>query len=167
MTKQPMVFLSWLRTLLLCSAGLTGWPLMAAEQPAVSHEALLEQVYKMPAWVDQVTRVCPWQSNEGQGYVRVVRTEQGGRHQLFFQWIRKGMAGTPTQAISTVQVEELAGELAVKVELPRAQLHEQHCQLKARAENLTSERRYMLTFYLIRPGEYKLSLAGLYSVGPE
>lgn len=122
----------------------------------------LAAIYKLPVWLDQAQRVCPWKSREGEGYIRVIRTETDGRHQLYLQWIRKGMAGTPTQAISTIQVEELAQDIAFRVEMPKAALHPGHCKMSARAEDVLTERRYDLLFTLTAAGEYLLEMTILY-----
>lgn len=123
----------------------------------------LKTVYKLPIWIDQVKRVCPWKSQDGEGYIRILRTETGGRHQLYLQWIRKGIAGSPTQAISTVQVEELAKDLAVKIEMPAAHLDPGQCRLTARAENITTERRYDMVILAKGPGKYELQTTMLYN----
>ncbi|WP_419811012.1 hypothetical protein [Bacterioplanoides sp.] len=124
---------------------------------------VLKAVYKMPVWMDQVQRMCPWKSSDGEGYVRVIRTEQAGRHQLYLQWIRKGIAGSPTQAVSTVQVEELAQDLAVKIQMPKPSLEPGFCKLTARAENIITERRYDMTLLLKGPGTYELNTTTLFS----
>jgi len=123
----------------------------------------LEAIYKLPVWMDQVKRVCPWKSPSGEGYIRVIRTEAAGRHQLYLQWIRKGIAGSPTQPISTIQVEELAKELAVKIQMPKATLEPGYCQLTARAENISTERRYDMLMILKGPGKYELQTTMLYN----
>lgn len=130
---------------------------------AGSDDTELATIYKLPVWLDQTQRVCPWKSRAGEGYIRLIRTETDGRHQLYLQWIRKGIAGTPTQAISTVLVEELAGDLAVRFEMPDADVHPGRCQMMARAEDILTERRYDLLLTLTGPGDYQLEVTMLYS----
>ena len=125
----------------------------------------LKDVYKLPVWVDQVQRVCPWKSKAGSGYVRMIRTEVDGRHGLFLQWVRKGIAGAPTQPTSTVLVEELTHEFPVRLEMPKAKLLPNSCQLSATAENINTERRYMMTFTLKGPGSYDMQVTRLYEGG--
>lgn len=144
--------------ILLC---IFAWSLIASTQADNNEE--LTTIYKLPVWMDQVKRVCPWKSASGEGYIRVIRTETAGRHQLYLQWIRKGIAGSPTQPISTIQVEELAGELAVRIEMPEASLEPGFCQLVARAENISTERRYNISLVVKGPGKYDLQTTMLYN----
>lgn len=125
----------------------------------------LKDVYKLPVWIDQVQRVCPWKSKAGSGYIRVIRTETEGRHGLFLQWIRKGIAGAPTQSTSTILVEELTHEFPVRLEMPKASLLPDSCQLSSTAENINTERRYMMNFTLRGPGSYDLQVTRLYEGG--
>lgn len=143
--------------MLLCALMLLG-----AVDAAAQNKTELQTIYKLPVWLDQINRVCPWKSQAGEGYIRVIRTQSGGRHQLYLQWIRKGIAGAATQPVSTVMVKELSGELAVKIEMPTAQLKPTHCQLTARAENILTERRYNINMTLTRPGHYGLQITPLY-----
>ena len=85
---------------------------------ADSKEALSE-AYVMPVWVDAVTQVCPWKSEDAEGYIRLIRKQnEDGSHGLFVQWLRKGIAGAPTAAVSTLAVEPLEHDYLVRIEMP-------------------------------------------------
>ncbi len=143
--------------LLLATAGV-----MQAE--TVSDDPLAE-IYKLPVWIDQVSRVCPWKSTAGAGYIRLIRTDRNSHHGLYIQWVRKGIAGAPTQATSTVQVEELEQRYQVRLTMPQAQLQPDSCHLTALAEAISNERRYQLDFILKGPGDYKLEVTHLLEGG--
>lgn len=113
-------------------------------------------VYKMPVWIDQVQRVCPWKSDAGEGYVRVVRTNIKSSHGIYLQWIRKGIAGAETRAISTVRVDELENQYQVHVQMPQAKISRNACHLTALAESVITDRRYKMEFIIAGPGEYQL-----------
>lgn len=122
-------------------------------------------VYKMPVWIDQVQRVCPWKSDAGEGYIRVVRTNVKGPHGIYLQWIRKGIAGSETQAISTVRVEELEGQYQVHLQMPQPQLSPDACHLTAMAESIITDRRYKMELVVKGPGEYQLLVTSLLQGG--
>ncbi|MCA6060769.1 hypothetical protein HUF18_13345 [Thalassolituus sp. ST750PaO-4] len=122
-------------------------------------------VYKMPVWIDQVQRVCPWKSDAGEGYIRVVRTNVKGPHGIYLQWIRKGIAGSETQAISTVRVEELEGQYQVHLQMPQPQLSPDACHLTALAESIITDRRYKMELVVKGPGEYQLLVTSLLQGG--
>lgn len=125
-------------------------------------DPLLTTLYALPAWVAEVERVCPWRIDGAEGYVRVIRTEQYGIHGLYLQWIRKGIASGPTEAISTIAVEELREQYQVRVQMPKAQLNTHHCTLETMAEDIHNERRYRLIFELTTPGQYTLAITHLF-----
>lgn len=129
------------------------------------HRPNYPDVYKLPAWVDQVQRVCPWRSQAGEGYIRVMRTEYEGRHGLYLQWIRKGIAGSPTQATSTVLVKELDQDYHVKLMMPEAKLSKNTCELTALGESMLNERRYQFHFTLKGPGDYQFRATHLLEGG--
>lgn len=133
--------------------------------PARSNDDPLVDIYKLPVWIDAVARVCPWQSSAGQGYIRLVRTDRNGHHGLYLQWIRKGIAGTLTQPISTIPVAELESDYLVRITMPKAQLEQHSCGLSARAESVISERRYQFEFIVKGPGDYSLSVTQLLDGG--
>jgi hypothetical protein len=132
---------------------------------ATSNDDPLVDVYKLPVWIDGVTRVCPWKSAAGQGYVRLIRTDRNSHHGLYLQWIRKGIAGATTQATSTILVEELESDYLVRMEMPQAQLEPNACRLSALAESITTERRYQFDFVVKGPGDYTLSVTHLLEGG--
>jgi len=115
----------------------------------------ITESYVMPVWVDQVQRVCPWRSNAGEGYIRLIRSEHDGRHGIILQWIRKGIAGAPTQAISTIAVTELDTTYQVRVKMPEPELSEYACYLTAMGEDMMTEQRYKFDWILKGPGEYE------------
>ena len=118
----------------------------------------LKAIYRIPAWVAETHRVCPWQLEGGEGYVRLVRTEVDGRHELYIQWIRKGIVGSDSAAISTLRVDELSTDYAVKMEVPAATDRSAPCELTALAEDILTERRYKLNLHIMAPGEYRLGV---------
>ena len=77
---------------------------------------------------------------------------------MYVQWIREGIAGAPTEAVSTLAVEELDREYMVRMELPTAVLGRDACRLKARAEDMVNERRYEFDFLLRGPGELTVNV---------
>ncbi|AHK17523.1 hypothetical protein [Thalassolituus oleivorans] len=115
----------------------------------------ITESYVMPVWVDQVQRVCPWRSNAGEGYIRLIRSEHDGRHGIILQWIRKGIAGAPTQAISTIAVTELDTTYQVRVKMPEPELSDYACYLTAMGEDMMTEQRYKFDWILKGPGEYE------------
>lgn len=131
----------------------------------IAEEDPMTDVYKMPVWIDGVSRVCPWKSAAGEGYIRVVRTDLNSHHGLFLQWVRKGIAGTPTQPTSTIEVEELNNEYQVRMQMPEASLSPDACHLKALAESVSSERRYEFELVLKGPGQYALNVTRLLEGG--
>jgi len=139
-----------------------------SQESAQDEEAVknpLTQVYKLPVWINGVTRVCPWRSNAGQGYIRVIRGDTLAGHSLYLQWVRKGIAEAPTQATSTVEVEELRDDYQVRIEMPVAKLGPHSCSLSAVGEDITSERRYRFDFTLKGPGNYRLEVTHLLEGG--
>lgn len=119
----------------------------------------LAETYQMPVWVDAVIEVCPWKSESAEGYIRLIRREHDdGHHGLYVQWIRKGIAGAATEAVSTLAVEALENEYTVRIELPQAVLGRDACRLKARAEDMINERRYEFDILLRGPGELMLNV---------
>jgi len=150
----PARTLSILVALLLCS--------LAARSGA----GPLEEAYKLPVWVDAVTEVCPWKSSAAEGYIRLIRQEHSdGSHGLFVQWIRKGIAGQPTQAVSTLAVEQLESEYLVRLEMPESMLARDACRLKARAEDMVNERRYEFDLLLHGPGEMQVNITRMLGGG--
>ncbi|GGY32821.1 hypothetical protein GCM10011297_02210 [Bacterioplanes sanyensis] len=133
---------------------------------AAKGDEQLKAIYKLPVWVAETQRVCPWRADGGEGYVRVIRTSAQGQHRLFFQWIRKGIAGGPTEAISTVAVEELEQQYQVRSQLPEP-LKPGGCELQAMAEDIHSERRYLMQYELSqdKPGHYHLDVTHKLMVG--
>lgn len=136
-------------------------PSQPARATAPIEDEFLTTLYTLPAWVAEVERVCPWRIDGAEGYVRVIRTEQHGIHRLYLQWIRKSIASGPTEAISTIAVEELLEQYQVRVQMPKAQLSTHHCTLEALAEDIHNERRYRLIFELSNPGQYTLAITHL------
>ncbi|ASP40300.1 hypothetical protein CHH28_17165 [Bacterioplanes sanyensis] len=126
---------------------------------AQSGDEQLRHIYKMPVWIAESQRVCPWKTEAAEGYVRLVRTEQSGQHRLFLQWIRKGIAGGPTEPISTVVVKQLEQQYQVRTQLPNA-VQPGSCELLALAEDIHNERRYEMRYFLSadKPGHYQLDV---------
>lgn len=122
-------------------------------------------VYKMPVWIDQVQRVCPWKSEAGEGYIRVVRTNFKGPHGIYLQWIRKGIAGSETQAISTVRIKELEEQYQVHLQMPQPELSSAACHLTALAESIITDRRYQMEFIVKGPGDYQLLVTSMLQGG--
>lgn len=122
-------------------------------------------VYKMPVWIDQVQRVCPWKSEAGEGYIRVVRTNFNGPHGIYLQWIRKGIAGSETQAISTVLVKELEEQYQVRLQMPQPELSSEACHLTALAESIITDRRYKMEFIVKGAGNYQLLVTSMLQGG--
>ena len=125
---------------------------------ADSKEALSE-AYVMPVWVDAVTQVCPWKSEDAEGYIRLIRKQnEDGSHGLFVQWLRKGIAGAPTAAVSTLAVEPLEHDYLVRIEMPPPTLARDACRLKALAEDMMNERRYEFDLLLRGPGDMQVNV---------
>lgn len=152
------------------------WPMAAAVKAAdvtANAESAAEEgetwpfagVYKMPVWIDQVQRVCPWKSDAGEGYIRVVRTNFKGPHGIYLQWIRKGIAGSETQAISTVRVKELEEQYQVRLQMPQPELSSAACHLTALAESIITDRRYKMEFIVKGPGDYQLLVTSMLQGG--
>ncbi|MAK90149.1 MAG: hypothetical protein CMI13_02785 [Oleibacter sp.] len=154
---------------------LVAFTLMALVSPALmaqtsvsapaEDDKLAKDIYKLPVAINAVSRVCPWRSNAGQGYIRLIRTDALAGHHLYLQWIRRGIAGSPTQATSTVAVKELMSDYEVKFDMPQARLGQDACMLSAIGEDVTSERRYRFDFVLKGPGDYKLGVTHLLEGG--
>lgn len=118
----------------------------------------LAPVYKMPVWVERVESFCPWKSKDGEGYVRVVRTERHGRHQLFLQWIQKGGTTATDKVLSTRSVEELENDYIVRLEMPKAMLNPKSCELTTMADSLNNSQRFRFKVVLREPGNYMLQV---------
>lgn len=132
---------------------------------ADSKEALSE-AYVMPAWVDAVTQVCPWKSEDAEGYIRLIRKQnEDGSHGLFVQWLRKGIAGAPTAAVSTLEVEPLEHDYLVRIEMPSPTLARDACRLKALAEDMMNERRYEFDLLLRGPGDMQVNITRMLGGG--
>ena len=113
----------------------------------------------MPVWVDAVTEVCPWKSPSAEGYIRLIRREHDdGSHGLYVQWIRKGIAGEPAEAVSTLAVEELDQQLMLRLEMPQPTLARDACRLKSFGEDMVNERRYELDMLVRGPGELQVNI---------
>lgn len=121
----------------------------------------LEAVYKLPAIVSDVSQVCPWRSKSGKGVIRLARTEQKGAHQLYVQWVREGLAGTETQAISTIPINELNKHGPYRFKMPSGKLQQNACRLVTEMENLKNKRRFRVTLYLKGPGDYDYQVTSL------
>ncbi|MAD46809.1 MAG: hypothetical protein CMI02_10060 [Oceanospirillaceae bacterium] len=146
----------------------TLWMLMLlviARPAGAADDKLMTQIYKLPVEINAVSRVCPWRSKAGQGYIRLIRTDALTGHRLYLQWVRRGIAGAPTQATSTVPVQELEEDYEVRIEMPAATLGPHACKLSAIGEDITSERRYRFDFTLKGPGDYKLGVTHLLEGG--
>lgn len=138
---------------------------MAILAPAVHADALSE-AYQMPVWVDAVKEVCPWKSSDAEGYIRLIRREhEDGSHGLFVQWLRKGIAGEPTEAVSTLAVETLDNDYLVRMEMPEPTLGRDACRLKALAEDMINERRYEFDLLLRGPGEMQVNVTRMLGGG--
>lgn len=119
----------------------------------------LTDAYRMPVWVDAVTEVCPWKSLSAEGYIRLIRREHDdGSHGLFVQWIRKGVAGEPAEAVSTLAVEELERALMVRIDMPVTELGRDACRLRSFAHDMINERRYVLDLLVRGPGELQVNV---------
>ncbi|WP_430462119.1 hypothetical protein ACQUQU_04835 [Thalassolituus sp. LLYu03] len=139
--------------------------LVATAPQALAEDDPLTDVYKLPVWIDGLERVCPWKSSAGEGYIRVVRTDMNSHHGLYLQWVRKGIAGAPTQATSTVLVEELEKQYQVRLQMPSARLSSDACHLGMLGESITTERRYQFELVLKGPGNYTLNVTHLLEGG--
>lgn len=141
--------------------------LMAAAPWSMAAEPDYADVYKLPAWIERVAPMCPWKSATEEGYVRVIRTDFHGRHQLFLQWVKKADVGTENAAeiLSTRAVEELETTYSVRVEMPRAHLNPTSCELQAEAEALNIKQRYRMNIVLREPGNYLLQVTRLLDGG--
>ena len=114
----------------------------------------LTDAYRLPVWIDAVTQVCPWKSPSAEGYIRLIRREHDdGSHGLFVQWVRKGIAGQPSEAVSTLAVEELEHDFMVKLEMPEQTLARDACRLKSFGQDMINERRYEFDLLVRGPGE--------------
>ncbi|TNC91886.1 MAG: hypothetical protein CSH36_07335 [Thalassolituus sp.] len=130
---------------------------VAAQPPQATGE--LAEAYVMPVWVDAVTEVCPWKSPSAEGYIRLIRREHDdGSHGLYVQWIRKGIAGEPAEAVSTLAVEELDQQLMLRLEMPQPTLARDACRLKSFGEDMVNERRYELDMLVRGPGELQVNI---------
>ena len=61
----------------------------------------LSTVYKLPAYVKQVTYLGDWQYVDQSGLLRLVITDRKGEYKAFLQWI------SGTKVLSTVAVKEV------------------------------------------------------------
>ena len=124
----------------------------------VSDQALVG-TYQIPVWIDAVRRVCPWRSADAEGDIRLIRKlNDDGSHGLFVQWLRKGLLGAPTEAVSTLAVEELSTDHLVRIEMPKPQLSRDACKLTAIAEDMMNERRYEFSLILKGPGDMQVQV---------
>lgn len=131
----------------------------------VSDQALVG-IYQMPVWIDAVRRVCPWRSADAEGDIRLIRKlNDDGSHGFFVQWLRKGLLGAPTEAVSTLAVEELSTDYLVRIEMPKPQLSRDACLLKAIAEDMMNERRYEFTLILKGPGDMQVQVTRMLGGG--
>jgi len=129
-------------------------------------QGALPEAYVMPVWVDAVTEVCPWRSPSAEGYIRLIRREHDdGSHGLFVQWIRKGIAGEPAEAVSTLAVEALEKELMVRIEMPSPTLGRDACRLKSFGEDMINERRYELDLLVRGPGDMQVHITRMLDGG--
>lgn len=136
-------------------------PVQPDEKPKDTADAGLMAIYKMPAYVQQVVKVCPWRSNSGQGAIRLTQTEQQGAHKLYVQWLREGLAGTETRAVSTIAIEEINNDSYYRFNMPHAELMPGACKLSTEMEDLRTQRRFRLNLFLEGPGKYQYQLTRL------
>ena len=167
---QRSVFVSlksvWLYLLLGLSIQASGQN--AGQTPTGEHDSdqALVGAYQMPVWVDAVRRVCPWKSADAEGDIRLIRKlNDDGSHGLFVQWLRKGLAGAPTEAVSTLAIEELSTDYLVRIEMPEPQLSRDACLLKAIAEDMMNERRYEFGLILKGPGDMQVQVTRMLGGG--
>ena len=133
----------------------------ADEKPKDTSDAALMAIYKMPAYVQRVVKVCPWRSKSGQGAIRLTQTEQQGAHKLYVQWLREGLAGTETRAVSTIAIEEINNDSYYRFNMPAAELMPGSCKLSTEMEDLRTQRRFRLNLFLEGPGKYQYQLTRL------
>ena len=115
----------------------------------------LSEAYVMPVWVDAVTQVCPWKSEDAEGYIRLIRKKNDdGSHGLFVQWLRKGIA-----------VEPLEKDYLARIEMPQPTLARDACRLKAMAEDMMNERRYEFDLLLRGPGDMQVNITRMLGGG--
>ena len=135
------------------------WPLLLLALPLIVRaDAEFAEVYKLPATIQEVDKLCPWKSPRAEGYIRVIRTQQPDRHFLYLQWVEKGAEANTDTVTATRMVEELAGDLALHMERPLASLHADRCELNIRAQSVDKERGYRLQITLKGPGDYQLAV---------
>jgi hypothetical protein len=61
----------------------------------------LSTVYKLPAYIQQVTTLGEWQHNGKSGLLRMAITYRKGEYKMFLQWLSNG------EVVSTVAVKEV------------------------------------------------------------
>lgn len=126
-----------------------------------AEDPLLQTFYKLPTNITVVKQVCPWKSATAQGTIRLMQFEEKGAHRLYVQWLRQGIAGSDTTAISTVPIKELNGLQYYRFDLPNGKLLKGACAIETIMENIIDERRFKMTLYIKGAGKYEYHISRL------
>jgi hypothetical protein len=124
----------------------------------------LQELYKMSPNIQAVRKICPWRSSTTKGNIRLMQIEEKGAHRLYVQWLREGIAGTAQMPVSTIGIKEI-NEGYYRFDLPKGRLMAGACSVESIMEDIVDERRFRLTLYLTRPGEYEIHLTRLLDGG--
>jgi hypothetical protein len=119
-------------------------------------------VYRLPAWIDSVSSICPWRSADDEGYVRVIRTRETWGKGLYLQWVSNlAQRGVGRETLSTVRVYEIGPQLPLVFELDGWVLLRDECHLSAVAIEAGSEQRFAFELGVRGLGQYRFQLTRL------
>lgn len=137
--------------------GLSAVPVEMA--PVVDNAHYFGSVYRLPAWIDSVSSICPWRSTDDEGYVRVIRTRETWGKGLYLQWVSTGaQRGVGRETLSTVRVYEIGPQLPLVFELDDWVLLRDECHLSAVAIEAGSEQRFAFELAVRGLGQYRFQL---------
>lgn len=125
----------------------------ANEEPDLRYSA----VYQMPAWVQQVHSLCPWQSKSDdllQGHVRLTHGRFADQDRLYVQWLKKQPNNYLDELLSTREIEEL-NKVRLRIAAISPHLASNQCELTIKAKSLDDEYTYRLEIQIKEPGRYQ------------
>jgi hypothetical protein len=132
-------------------------PLEMAPVPEDPH--YFGSVYRLPAWIDSVSSICPWRSADDEGYVRVIRTRETWGKGLYLQWVSNlAQRGVGRETLSTVRVYEIGPHLPLVFEFGGWLLLRDECHLSAVAVEAGSERQFAFELGIRGLGQYRFQL---------
>ena len=150
----------------------TSSPEMASAELIQDSDALdraYSAVYKLPGWLQQVTKACAWQSKSQDnfwGYVRIALGQLPDGDRVYVQWIQKVSEVGPHAVISTREIEELRGA-HLRLKGIQAEIRNQHCAVTSAAAEFDQRRHYQININVFEPGRYEFEKTTHLGVGAQ